>query len=129
MRYSQSLIDRVVRRLSLGCFLFYLLWNAAWIAKGQIPPSILKALTGLPCPTSGGCRSLLALCRGEFYLSFCFNPLLLVYLSLFIYSLTVLLRQRIGGRRLVLSPWLAWAWCAALLVGWAAKFALGNKYW
>ena len=129
MWHQKSLTGVPVRNLALGAFLFYLVWNAAWIASGQIPPSILRAIAGIPCPTTGGYRSLLALCRGEFVQSLLYNPLMLVYLLLFMYSIAVLLRQRIKRRRLVLSPVLAWIWCSSLLIGWAAKFALGRQYW
>jgi hypothetical protein len=129
MRHQKSLTGVLVRNLALGAFLFYLVWNVAWIASGQIPPSILRASAGIPCPTTGGYRSLLALCRGEFVQSFLYNPLMLVYLLLTTYSIAVLLRQRIKRRRLVLSPLIAWMWCSSLLIGWVAKFALGRQYW
>jgi hypothetical protein len=129
MRCQESLTKLIVRFAALGAFIFYLAWNAAWIARGRIPPSILKAMTGIPCPTTGGYRSFVALCRGEFVQSFLYNPMMLVYLLLSCYSLAVLCRQRIHRERLVLRPFIAWMWCASLLIGWAAKFALGRQYW
>jgi hypothetical protein len=129
MRCPESLIRRIVRFAALGTFIFYLAWNVAWIAHGRIPPSILKAIGGVPCPTTGGCRSFVALCRGEFVQSFLYNPLMLVYLMLFCYSMGILFRQWLHGKRLVLRPFIAWMWCASLLIGWAAKFALGKQYW
>ena len=129
VRPQESLPRRIVRFVALGAFIFYLAWNAAWMAHGRIPPSILKAMTGIPCPTTGGYRSFIALCRGEFVQSFLYNPLMLVYLLLFIYSMAVLFRQWIKRKRLVLRPFIAWMWCASLLIGWAAKVALGRQYW
>lgn len=129
MRYKESLIHRIVRYAALGAFIFYLAWNAAWIAHGRIPPSILRAVAGVPSPTTGGYRSFFALCRGELVQSFFYNPLMLVYILLFIYSMAVLFRQWIRRERLVLRPAIAWMWCAVLLIGWAAKFALGRQYW
>ena len=129
MRCPESLKSRIVRSAALGAFIFYLAWNVAWIAHGRIPPSILKAATGIPCPTTGGYRSFLALCRGEFVQSILYNPMTLVYLSLFCFSMGVLLLQWIRRQRLVLRPLIAWLWCASLLIGWAAKFALGRQYW
>jgi hypothetical protein len=129
VRYQESLIRRIVRYIALGAFAFYLAWNGWWVAKGKLPPSILRTIVGLPCPTTGGYRSFLALCRGEFAQSFLFNPLMLVYLFLSIYSVGVLLRQLVCRKRLVLSPFLAWTWGASLVVGWVAKFALGRQYW
>src|SRR5208337_3825877 len=129
MRYQESLINRIIRSVALGAFIFYLVWNGAWIVHGRIPPSILREITGIPCPTTGGYRSFIALCRGEFVQSFLYNPLMLVYLLLFCYSMGILFRQWIHRKRLVLSPFIAWMWCASLLIGWAAKFALGRQYW
>jgi len=129
MRHPESLTKHVTRSVALGAFLFYLVWNATWIAQGKIPPAILKALTGIPSPTTGGVRSFIALCRGQFLQSFLYNPLLPVYLFLFCYSIAVLLYQWMGRKRLALSPWIAWAWCLLLLLGWAAKLALGRQYW
>ena len=129
MRYQESLKYRIVRFAALGAFIFYLAWNAVWIAHGRIPPSILRAVGGVPCPTTGGYRSFIALCRGEFVQSFLYNPLMPVYLLLFGYSMAVLLRQWFHRERLVLSPSIVWMWYASLLIGWAAKFALGRQYW
>jgi Protein of unknown function (DUF2752) len=126
---NQSLTNRIARTFALGAFIFYLVWNVAWIAHGRIPPSILREIAGIPCPTTGGYRSFIALCGGEFIQSFLYNPLMLIYTLLFCYSMTVLLRQWINRKRLVLSPLVAWMWCVSLLVGWAAKFVLGRQYW
>jgi len=126
---QESLINRITRSVALGAFIFYLVWNAAWIAAKRIPPSILREFAGIPSPTTGGYRSFVALSRGEFVQSFLYNPLMLVYILLFCYSMAALLRQWIRRKRLVLSPIIAWTWCASLLIGWAAKFALGRQYW
>ena len=80
-------------------------------------------------PTTGGYRSFLALCRGELIQSFFYNPMMPVYLMLFCYSMAVLFQQWVLRERLVLRPLIAWMWCASLLIGWAAKFALGRQYW
>lgn len=127
--HPASLMRRWVQSFSLGAFAFYLLWNGWWIAKWKIPPSIFKSLTGLPCPTTGGTRSMLALCRGDWLQSLLWNPLTLVYLLLLAYSLGSLCRQLLHRERLALRPSVAWMWCASLAVGWVAKFAIGPRYW
>lgn len=129
MRHQESLIGRIVRSVSITAFFFYLGWNAVWIVKGRIPPSILRAVLGLPCPTTGGYRSFLALLHGEFVQSFFFNPLMPVYVLLFLYSILVLVRQFICRKRLVLSPLIGRMWGGSLLLGWVAKFVLGRQYW
>jgi hypothetical protein len=129
MWHQESLINRITRSVALGAFIFYLAWNAAWIAGKRIPPSILREIAGIPCPTTGGYRSFIAFCRGEFVQSFLYNPLMLVYILLFCYSMAVLLRQWIKRKRPVLSPFVAWIWCVSLMMGWVAKFVLGRQYW
>ena len=129
LRYQAGITTRLVRYAALGCFAFYVVWNAIWIARGSFPPSILMAFTGLPCPTTGVCRSAVALSRGDWRQSLLFNPLLTVYAILFAGSAMVLLRQALSKRRLALPSGLAWTWFAALTVGWVAKFAIGSKYW
>jgi hypothetical protein len=129
LRHPQSLTRRVVRGCALGLFGFYLLWNALWIAKGRIPPSMLRAVSGIPSPTTGGIRSFAALCSGHFTQSFLYNPLLLAYLLLIGYSGVILLRQMQRSERLALPPLAGWMWAVALVLGWVAKFALGRQYW
>lgn len=127
--HQARLIARSVRFLSLGGFAFYVFWNGVWIAKGRIPPSILIGIAGIPCPTTGGIRSILALCRGDWLQALLWNPFTLVYLLLFAYSLVTLLCQATKRERLALTPFVAWTWFISLALGWAAKFALGPKYW
>lgn len=129
MLYEVGMMRRVVRPFAIGAFIFYLVWNVAWILGGQIPPSILKSMLGLPCPTTGGYRSVLAFCEGNFAQSFLFNPMMPAYILLFVCSIAVLLRQMYNRERLVLRPFIAWMWCVSLVIGWAAKFVLGKQYW
>jgi Protein of unknown function (DUF2752) len=127
--HQARLMHHGIRGVALSAFLLYLAWNAMWIAKGRIPPSILVAIAGIPCPTTGGTRSVLALCHGEWRQAFLYNPLTLVYLVLFAYSVATLSRQMLAGKRLALQRFTAWMWMTSLAVGWVAKFALGREYW
>jgi hypothetical protein len=123
------LIDPVVRSIALGLFGFYLLWNVAWLFSATIPPSILTAMLGVPSPTTGGTRSLLAALRGEWTEAFLWNPLLPVYAGLLAYSAVVLGLQFIRRERLVLKPAVARFWMLALVTGWIVKLAIGPRYW
>lgn len=129
MLYEVEMMRRVVRPVAIGAFIFYLVWNVTWILGGQIPPSILRSMFGLPCPTTGGYRSVLAFCEGNFAQSFLFNPMMPAYILLLVCSIAVLLRQMYNRERLVLRPFIAWMWCVSLVIGWAAKFVLGKQYW
>lgn len=129
VRYEAGLTKQIIPSVGKSAFLFYLGWNGVWIVKGEIPPSILTALAGVPCPTTGGVRSFVAFCRGEYLQSFYLNPLMVVYLLLAVYSLAILLRQAFRGHRLVINTICAWTWGLSLMIGWIAKFALGKQYW
>jgi len=129
LRCQARLITQAVRLIALGLFGFYFLWNVAWLVSGTIPPSILTGIAGIPCPTTGGTRSLLAALRGEWIQAFLWNPLMPVYVGLLVYSAIVLGLQYIRRQRLVLSPAIARFWMLALVMGWVAKFAMGPQYW
>jgi hypothetical protein len=110
-------------------FAVYVCWNLEWLARGKVPPSLLKFFLGLPCPTSGGLRSFALLIHGQWKESLYFNPFTVVYLALSVCSLAVLIRQSVRRERLELSPAIAKLWLGALLLGWLAKFTLGSRYW
>lgn len=129
VRRQARLIRVLLRPIALGLAGFYVLWNAAWIHSGNIPPSILTAMTGLPCPTTGGTRSLLAALHGEWANSVLWNPLTFVYLALAIYSGALLGWQLLRKERLVLNGFVARVWLAVLAAGWIAKLAIGQRYW
>ncbi len=44
------------------------------------PPCVFKAVTGIPCPTCGATRAVLALLRGEWWSAVRFNPLVTLIL-------------------------------------------------
>lgn len=112
------------KALGLSALAGYLVWNAAWLARGEIPPSIFLYLTGWPCPTTGMTRSLLLLARGDVAGSLFQNPLTLGYLALLAVSLALVLRDAARRRPPALPPRLAWAWALALGAGWAVQIAL-----
>lgn len=129
MRHQTRVIKALVRPLALGAFGFYLLWNAVWLASGKIPISILTAFSGIPCPTTGGTRSLLAALQGHWLEAFLWNPLTPAYVLLMVYSAVKLARQSIRRERLALPSVIARLWILAVAVGWVAKLAIGPKYW
>jgi hypothetical protein len=46
---------------------------------GMLPPCIFKHVTGIPCLTCGGTRSIVAFSNFEFYRAFIFNPLIMLF--------------------------------------------------
>jgi hypothetical protein len=129
LRGEAGLRRQVVRATALCAFVGYVVWNAVWLSRGRIPPSILLGLTGLPCPTTGGVRSLQALSRGEVLLALHFNPLTPVYLLLLGGTAWMLAGRMLRRRPLLLPSYMGWAWGISLGLGWIAKFVLGRRYW
>ena len=128
MRKSDGVRSRI-KTIALIAFGGYVLWNATWLLRGCTPPSILTFCTGLPCPTTGMTRSVLALSRGDMQSFFLFNPLTSVYVALTGISAVMLLRRFLQTREAILPASVGWAWLLVLVTGWITKFALGSKYW
>ena len=110
-------------------FVAYVVWNAAWLAVGRIPPSALRAILGIPCPTTGCTRSIVALVHGNLHASLVWNPFTTPILILLAVSLQTLLVAGLRKKELLLPRWLGNAWLGVLLAAWAAKFLLGSAYW
>ena len=114
----------LARATALGAFAVYAAWNLAWLSRGRVPPSILYAVTGVPCPTTGCTRSLLALAHGDLTESLLLNPFTLVYLALLAMTFLALLKRFCARQPMTLPTWVGWAWAASLLAGWVAKITL-----
>lgn len=112
-----------------GAFALYLGWNLAWLAAGRIPPSVLRALLGLPCPTTGCTRSIVALLHCDLRGALLWNPFTVPILILLAVSLGMLFVAGLRRRELVLPRWVGTAWLTLLLAAWIAKFLLGRAYW
>jgi cytochrome bd-type quinol oxidase subunit 1 len=119
----------VLKATALTCFGGYCVWNACFIVSGQLPDSIWRAVTGLPCPTTGGTRSVQAYLRGDWEAGFWYNPLAPVFLMLLLVSAALLFTQRIRRQEPRLSSWLARIWLWSLLLAWIAKLLIGPNYW
>ena len=113
-------------RASFGA---YLVWNVVWLTSGKTPPSILRSLIGLPCPTTGCTRSLVALVHGDLRAALLWNPFTVPILILLSLSLATLLFAALRKRALVLPKLFGFAWLTVLLLAWISKFVLGRAYW
>jgi Protein of unknown function (DUF2752) len=107
----------------------YLLWNIQWMAAGRIPPSIMRWFLGIPCPTTGCTRSLLALFHGDIRGSLLWNPFTVPIVLMLAISAGTLLVAASRKRELALQRWMAPAWWVVLSVAWFSKFLLGRMYW
>jgi len=101
----------------------YLMWNAAWLSRGTLPPSILSWFTRVPSPTTGGTRAMLAMWQGQIGVSFAWHPLALPIVALFVATLGRLAWLLIRRRPVLLSRRWAWAWGALLAVAWGVQLA------
>ena len=122
-------IKAILPLVAAVAFSVYLVWNALWLARGHLPPSIWVFFTGLPCPTTGMCRSLHALCCGQFRTSLLYHPLTIPYLALLALSGLVIGRQIITRAELRLPRAVAQLWFAAIGLGLILKLLLGRAYW
>ena len=101
----------------------YLVWNVAWLISGNVPKSMLTGLTGIPCPTTGGTRSFIALASGNFQRSLYFNPMTIPIIGLFGITLGQWLRR---GKA---ANWIPIAWIVVLAVAWFAKVMSPIETW
>ena len=110
-------------------FAAYVCWNVAWLASGKIPPSVLREIFGIPCPTTGCTRSLAALLHGNVIASLLWNPFTVPILILFGISLQMLFLAALRKKKLLLPNCMGAAWFCILLMAWISKFILGRAYW
>ena len=125
----QRVIRSALRVFAMGMFVLYILWNLYWLAQARIPPSLLKGLTGLPAPTTGGTRSFCCLLHGDWRGSLLYNAMTLPILALFVFSVGLILSQLLRRRRLRLPSWTAWAWLIVLVTAWVVKLTGSPEYW
>ena len=117
------------RSLACGLLIVYCGWNAYWIGHWQVPQSLFRALTGLPCPTTGGTRSLVCLFRGGWEESFRWNVLTVPIIVFFTFTLSSLVRCLIARKPLRLNDSFLLAWAVLLAVAWVCKLLGNSNYW
>lgn len=106
----------------------YLGWNIAWLSQGSLAPSLFKALFGLPAPTTGLTRSLFEMAAGNVHQALLWNPFTVPICALF--AVTIALAVSVTrGTRPTLPPAILILWVVTLGCAWAAKFALGPRFW
>ena len=113
---------QIAAAVGLSLLSVYVGWNVWFVWRGQVPPSLLTGLTGLPCPTTGGTRSLMALLRGDVAASLYFNPMTVPIVGLLAVTMVAACRRCAG-------VWLARAWFALLLVAWVIKLLSPPGTW
>jgi len=106
----------ILRWLAYSLAAAYIVWNAWWlVVQNQLPQSMFYAATGLPCPTTGCTRSLVALCHGEFAASFRLNPFSLLISGFAILTAMHLIINRMRApKRFVIPSHYVPAWLGIL---------------
>jgi len=107
----------------------YLFWNVGWLSLGRPAPSLFTGLTGLPCPTTGGTRSLHALLAGDLTGSFTYNPMTVPILGLLTATLAVLTSRALRRQRLSLPTGYLYAWFGLLSAAWLIKLCSPVSTW
>ena len=120
---------QLLRAVGFGVAAVYGLWNVWWLAQGQVAPSLFTGLTGLPCPTTGGSRSFLALCNGNLIGSLHYNPMTLPILLLLLITLITLAGRALRHKPIRLPMVFLHAWAALLMIAWIVKFASPSDTW
>jgi hypothetical protein len=112
-----------------GAFVCYVSWNVWWIAHCMVPPSMLIGLLGIPAPTTGMTRSVIAFSQGNWSAGFLWNPMTVPFLLMLAWTIAELMRNRFNHGPLMLSRQCAWSWFGVLLAGWIAKLVIGPDWW
>ena len=118
-----------MRAFAIAISTIYVFWNAFWLAHLQVPTSLFAAFTGLPCPTTGGTRAVLALCDGRFLESLRYNALAVPIAALFLFSLGLVATRFRRGGKLRMPRWLFLGWVGLLALAWALKLATDPRFW
>jgi hypothetical protein len=119
----------MLRCTAVALVVVYLGWNAWWLSQAAIPPSLLTGLTGLPCPTTGGVRSLRMLWQGDVWGSLRMNAMAAPMTILFLLSAIWPIAQAACRRRPSLPSSILWCWAAVLAVAWAWKLLGVSQFW
>lgn len=118
---QQSIARMTLRSMGFALLFVYGAWNLLHLFYRQVPSSLFLEFTGLPCPTTGGTRSLLALIHGDFALSLRWNPATLPLLLLAGATCVHIFAAVVKEGRVRLSDSLARSWMILLAVGWAVQ--------
>lgn len=117
---------RIERMVAVVALAGYSGWNVYWLARGQVPPSLWVAATGTPCPTTGGCRSLMALARADLVGSLYWNPMTVPLVAMLAGTAVFVIHDLARARTPAFSDRYALGWILILGIAWAFKLAL---YW
>ncbi|MFQ5718700.1 MAG: DUF2752 domain-containing protein [Acidobacteriota bacterium] len=122
---------------SVGTTLVVMGMAAVWFAPQVLPAwprCVVKATTGIPCPTCGGTRAAVALLHGHLLQALTWNPLvglglagLALYLPYAWLTMAGVIRPvRTGWTTPPMPVWLRWTLPALLAANWIYLLAVGR---
>lgn len=128
-------LERLAHRdFWLKCIAFALVvvyggWNLVALSMSRVPESLLLAITGLPCPTSGGTRAVWCLFQGDVVGSLQWNPMavpivLLAAATVVRVAFLARSRSRISLSMVCVQCWL-WTLTLAWLIQLSRYFTVG----
>jgi hypothetical protein len=126
---ESKITSTMLRCLAAALLVVYLAWNLFWLSQRAIPPSLFAAMTGLPCPTTGGTRAFCCLLEGDVRESLRFNAMTIPLLAMLFATLAAAACRHRPGRAVSLPPWFVSVWLGLLLVAWVMKLASPPSYW
>ena len=109
----------LLRTIAASVLIVYVGWNLYWISQATVPPSLFLAITGLPCPTTGGTRAMLLLAQGDWRGSLQVHPLAVPLALLLLATLGQWLRNLLVYRRSTVPSGYGVAWLILLSISWA----------
>ena len=128
-RNLRTILFQLERSTACALFVVYCGWNAYWLFQWRVPPSLFLAFTGLPCPTTGGTRSMICLLRGDWQESLRWSMLTIPSAVLFASSLWCVARCRLARHPIRLHDGFLFGWGALLAVAWVCKLLGNPNYW
>jgi hypothetical protein len=93
----------ILRYIALFAFAFYLFWNLYFLLKVQLPPSILYKITGIPSPTTGMGRSLMAIIDFNLKGFLINNPMVILFIPILILILINLFISYCKRKKLIVK--------------------------
>lgn len=121
--------NKLPRVIGWSFFSLWIVWNIHWLRNGQMAPSVLIHYFGIPAPSTGMTRSLLALVDGDLKASLCWNictvPLFLLYAGSMAWLTLCLLKRK----KVELPTWLGFSWLGVLVIAQISKWILGPEWW
>ncbi|MBP6184742.1 MAG: DUF2752 domain-containing protein [Saprospiraceae bacterium] len=104
---QKSFYRFIIPATLLGCtWILYAVFSAGGMIHAAPTVCLIKATTGVPCPSCGGTRSLMQILHGEWYQALLINPIGYIYFLLVIFIPVWLFWDIVSGRSSLHRTWI-----------------------